>query len=370
MSVPFVDLRTQYQTLRAEIDAAVQSVFERADFILGRDVGEFEAAFANFVGTRHCIGVSSGTEALHLILRALDIGAGDEVITVANTFIATAQAISYAGAKPVLVDCDAHDYLIDVGAIEAAITPRTKAIIPVHLYGQPANMDAIGEIANRHGLEVIEDAAQAHGARLQDGRSCGNLATAAAFSFYPGKNLGAYGDAGAITTNDDRVADKVRLLRNWGSVVKYRHEVKGFNARLDSVQAAILRVKLNYLPHWNALRERAANWYRSRLQGLTTVILPSVADWTAVHAYHLFVARLPGREAAKVVAALAQRGVAAGIHYPIPIHQQPAYQDLGLPTGSLPVSESLSREILSLPLFPEITVEQVEYVIASLHECL
>ena len=300
-SVPFVDLRREYQSLKAEIDAAVEDVMTAGDFILGDEVREFERAFASFIGTKHAVGVASGTDALHLILRAMQVGPGDEVITVANTFVATAEAISHAGATPVLVDCQEDYYLIDPDAIEHAITDRTKAIIPVHLYGQPANMDAIMAIANKHGVSVVEDAAQAHGATLRDSRRCGAIGRAAGFSFYPSKNLGAYGDAGAITTNDDELADRLRLLRNWGAEVKYRHEIKGFNSRLDNIQAAILNVKLRYLTERNDCRIRVAEWYRERLADVPDIVLPARARWTGRHIYHLFVIRLPGHEPKRII---------------------------------------------------------------------
>ena len=370
MAVPFVDLQTQYRNLKAEIDPAVEAVFTKGDFILGGAVGKFEQDFAAFVGAKHAIGVASGTDALHLILRALGIGRGDEVITVANTFIATVEAISYAGATPVLVDCQPDTYQIDPDAVGRAITDKTKAIIPVHLYGQPADMDKIMAIAAARGIAVIEDACQAHGARVTGGRRCGAIGLAGAFSFYPGKNLGAYGDGGAITTHDDALAQRIRLLRNWGSVVKYQHEVKGFNSRLDTVQAAILNVKLRYMDQWNQSRAQAAGWYRELLADVPGVVLPVEAPWTEKHVYHLFVIRLPKHDPKQIQEALGALGIQSGIHYPIPIHLQPAYADLGLASGSMPHSEQSSREILSLPMFPEITQGQVEEVVSCLGKCL
>ena len=369
-SVPFVDLRQEYQALKAEIDAAIGEVVTSGDFILGEAVREFERAFASFVGTKHAIGVASGTDALHLILRAMGIGPGDEVITVANTFVATVEAISHTGATPVLVDCDEDYYLIDPTAIERAVTDRTKAIIPVHLYGQPADMAAIMAVADRHGLPVIEDAAQAHGASLRDGRHCGAMGRAAGYSFYPSKNLGAYGDGGAITTDDDDLAEQVRLLRNWGSRIKYRHEIKGFNSRLDSLQAAILNVKLRYLTERNDGRIRVAEWYRQRLSDVPDLVLPAIAPWTGRHVHHLFVIRLRGRDPKQMIEALHGLGVGASIHYPTPVHLQPAYFDLNLLPGSMPVSERVSREILSLPMFPHMTEQQVDHVAASLRRCM
>jgi dTDP-4-amino-4,6-dideoxygalactose transaminase len=370
MRVPFVDLPLQYRQLKAEIDDAVLRVFGRCDFILGQEVAAFEKRFAEFVGARHCVGVASGTDALHLILRALDVGPGDEVVTVANTFIATAEAISYAGATPVLVDCMPDTYLIDPEAVRRALTPRTRAVIPVHLYGQPADVDALRAIARERGVAVIEDAAQAHGAAVRGGRRCGALADAAAFSFYPGKNLGAYGDGGAVTTDDAALAEQLRLLRNWGAVVKYEHEVQGFNSRLDTVQAAVLNVKLRHLEAWNARRARAAAWYGERLRDVPGVVPPAVAPWTERHVYHLYVVRVPGRDPRELVARLADLGVQAGIHYPKPVHLQKAYATLNLPPGSLPVSERVCREVLSLPMFPEITEELVETVVDALRRVL
>jgi len=362
LRVPFQDLPLQISHLRAELDAAMAKVVNHGQFILGPEVAAFEEAWAKFCGTSHCVGLGSGTDALHLILRALGIGAGDEVITVANTFIATAEAISYSGAKPVLVDCCLENYLVDPQAVAAAITPRTRAIIPVHLYGQPANIDALAALAARHGLALIEDAAQAHGATLVDGRRCGTLGTAAAFSFYPGKNLGAFGDAGAMTTTDASLAHRIRLLRNWGSVVKYHHEVPGFNSRLDTLQAAILSVKLRHLAEWNDRRRAAASWYRKELADCDGVVLPALAPWTGLHAYHLFVVRITERDRDSVARALLSAGIQTVVHYPIPIHLQKAYANLGLPRGSFPAAEAAASGILSLPMFPEITQDQVTQV--------
>ena len=294
-NIPLVNLQRQYQHLAPEIDAAIKGVCERGDFVLGRAVQDFEAAFASCSGARHCISVASGTDALHLILRALGIGAGDEVILPANTFIATAQAVWCCGATPVLVDCDLATATIDPIAVAAAMTPRTKAIMPVHLYGQPADMDPLLALARTRGIHVIEDAAQAHGAAYR-GRPCGSMGVAAGFSFYPGKNLGAYGDGGAITTSDDALAGEIRLLRNWGSTVKYVHTRMGFNSRLDTVQAAVLNVKLPHLDAWNARRYQIAEAYRAALAGCATLGIVEQATWTSKHAYHLFVVRaLAGR---------------------------------------------------------------------------
>ena len=368
--VPFQDLPLQTRMLRPEIDRAIDGVLRHGQFVLGPEVGAFEDAWASFCRTKHAIGVGSGTDALQLILRALDIGRGDEVITVANTFIATAEAISYTGARPVLVDCELENYLIDPAAVAAAITPRTRAVIPVHLYGQPANMSVLTAIAQRHGLAVIEDAAQAHGASLSDGGMCGTLGVAAGFSFYPGKNLGAFGDGGAVTTNNERIAREIRLLRNWGSVVKYHHEVQGYNSRLDTLQAAILGVKLRRLADWNENRRQAAAWYRELLGSVPALVLPDEAPWTGRHVYHLFVVRLLEHDRDSVMATLAAGGVQTIVHYPVPIHLQKAYAELGHSRGRFPAAEAAARTVLSLPIFPEITREQVERVAGALRRAL
>ena len=355
--IQFVDLQAQYQTIRADVDAAVTGVLQRGDYILGEDVKRFEAEFAAYCTAAHCVSVGNGTEALHLALLACGIGPGDEVITTTHTFIATALAIHQAGATPVLVDCEPNHYTIEVSKIEAAITPRTKAILPVHLYGQPADMDPILDIARRHKLQVIEDACQAHGAEYK-GRRCGTLGDIAAFSFYPGKNLGACGDAGAIVTNRKDLADQVWLLRNYGQKVKNEHSFKAFNTRLDTLQAAVLRVKLRHLESWTEARRRAAAQY-DELLATTPLVRPKIAA-NATHVYHLYVVRTPIR--AKLQAALDASNVSTGIHYPIPVHLQPAFADLGHSRGSFPVAEAVAAEILSLPIFPEITREDLERV--------
>lgn len=358
MKIPFVDLQAQYRSIKDEADAAVLAVMARGDFVLGGAVTEFEKAFADYCEADYAVGVDSGYSALELALLAYDIGPGDEVITAANTFIATTLAISNCGATPVLVDIDPDTYNIDPQKIEAAITPATRAIMPVHLYGQPADMDPILEIAQRHNLIVIEDAAQAAGARYK-GRKIGGIGHAAGFSFYPGKNLGAYGDAGAVVTNDPAVADKVRLLRNIGQRVKYHHDVKGFNHRLDTMQAAVLQVKLPYLDGWNEQRRRAAATYERLLAGLP-IVTPSVLD-DVEHIYHLYVVRLENRE--QLQEALQDAGVATGLHYPVPIHLQPAYQELGYKRGDFPITEAYAETILSLPIFPELDDQKVAYVV-------
>jgi dTDP-4-amino-4,6-dideoxygalactose transaminase len=352
--VPFVDLGAQYASIAPEIDAAVSSVIRETDFILGREVRLFEEEFARFCEASYAIGVDSGTSALELALRAYDIGPGDEVITAANSFIASALAISHAGATPVLADIDAETYTIDVAGIERAITPRTKAIIPVHLYGQPADMDGIMELARRHKLVVIEDACQGHGARYK-GRRVGSLAHAAAFSFYPGKNLGAYGDGGAVVTNDSSVAKKLEMLRNYGSQQKYHHMFRGYNRRLDTLQAAVLRVKLRSLEKWNAARRQHAARYRLLLER-SRIVTPNEARY-AESVWHLYVVRVSQRDALKEH--LASRGVQCGIHYPVPIHLQPAYRDLGYKQGDFPVTEDYAQRIISLPMYAELTPELI-----------
>ena len=361
-NIPLVNLQRQYQHLAPEIDAAMKGVCERGDFVLGRAVQDFETAFAAYSGARHCIGVASGTDALHLTLRALAIGPGDEVILPANTFIATAQSVWNCGATPVLVDCDLATATIDTAAAAAAITSRTKALMPVHLYGQPADMDPLLTLARDRGLQVIEDAAQAHGAAYR-GRPCGSMGIAAGFSFYPGKNLGAYGDGGAITTNDDGLAQEIRELRNWGSTVKYLHTRMGFNSRLDTLQAAVLQVKLPHLEAWNARRNQLAQIYRAALAGCASLAIVEHASWTSKHAYHLFVVRsLEGRRD-EILKALHAKGIGAGIHYPIAIHQQEAFKPLLTHPVSFPNTELLASQIFSLPLCPDLRDDEAQTVV-------
>src|SRR5215204_3679317 len=361
MPVPFVDLQAQYRSIKAEVDAAVQRVLDTSAFILGREVEAFESAFAEYVGASECVGVSNGTAAIQLALRACGVGPGDEVIVPANTFFATAEAVSTAGATPVFVDCEPVTYNIDAAKIEAAVTERTRAVIPVHLYGQPADLDAVEEVAKRRNLIVIEDAAQAHGARYK-GRRVGSLARAGCFSFYPGKNLGAYGEGGAVTTDDPEVARRVRLLRDHGSAVKYRHEIVGYNSRLEGIQAAVLSVKLKHLDDWNALRRRHAARYRELLGPLEeagALSLPREAEY-AEHVYHLFVVQTSARDSMQRF--LAGANVQTGIHYPTPAHLQPAYAALGHKEGDFPEAERQSRRVLSLPMFAELSERQLRYV--------
>lgn len=338
-------------------------VMEEASFILGPDVTRFEEDFASYIGSAHCIGVESGTAALELALQALGIGSGDDVIMPANTYIASALAVSAIGARPVLVDADSA-FLIDSELLESALTPRTKAIMPVHLYGQVVPMDPILAFARRHGLRVIEDACQAHGARY-NGRRAGSFGDVGCFSFYPGKNLGAYGDGGAIVTNDAALDDELRLLRDFGQRKKYEHLIKGCNARLDSIQAAVLDVKLRHLDDWNAARRRHADAYDAMLPQIGIAAPRRLTD--EGHVYHLYVIEVDRRD--EVAAALRERGIATGIHYPIPIHLQPAYSDLGLGTGAFPRTERSAPHLLSLPMFPELREEQISLVVDALASC-
>jgi dTDP-4-amino-4,6-dideoxygalactose transaminase len=360
-NVPFVDLKAQFRALREEVVPRVMAVMENASFVLGPDVAAFEERFAEYVGAEHCVGVESGTAALELALVALGIGPGDDVIVPANTYIASAIAVSAVGARPVLVDCDAS-YAMDASLLEAALTPQTKAIMPVHLYGRAVPMDPILEFARRHGLFVVEDAAQAHGARW-NGRRVGAFGHVAAFSFYPGKNLGAYGDAGAIVTNDASLRDSLRLLRDFGQAKKYEHLVKGGNCRLDTLQAAVLDVKLGHLDEWNAARRGHAKAYDAALSQIGIVPPPAGAEEEG-HVYHLYVVEVENR--AHVQSVLNERGIATGIHYPIPIHLQPAYADLGLAPGSFERAEAAAKRVLSLPMFPELTSEQIDRVVDAL----
>ncbi len=363
MNVPLVDLNRQHAMLRQQIDNELNTIILRGDFINGVAVKEFEEAFANYCGAEDCIGVGNGTDALFLAMKACGIGAGDEVITVANTFIATAEAITAIGAKCVFVDIDPSSYLIDPALIAASISEKTKAIIPVHLYGQLADMDRIMDIANQHGLIVIEDAAQAHGAQ-RNGKRAGSFGHAACFSFYPGKNLGAFGDAGAIVTSDQDIAKKARLLANHGRLSKYDHEIVGYNSRLDSIQAAILSVKLPYLDDWNKCRVASAKKY-SQLLGNSEVILPSHED-TGSHVFHLYVVRVAQRDLLK--SQLSERGVQSGVHYPIALPNTEAYRNLGHHSQECPIAAEFSREILSVPIFPMMQDQEIEYIAAAMHE--
>ena len=365
MNVPFLELKPAYLELKDDLDAAVARVLDSGWYLLGEEITAFEREFAAYTETEHCVGVGNGLEALHLSLRAHGVGPGDEVIVPSNTYVATWLAVSYAGATPVPVEPCEATYNLDPEGLERALTARTKAIIPVHLYGQPADMDPIMRFAEQHGLFVLEDAAQAHGARYK-GRPVGSLGHAAAWSFYPGKNLGAFGDAGAVTTNDAELAERLRSLRNYGSKVKYVNEVKGFNSRMDELQAAVLRVKLRHLDAWNARRKGLAEVYLKGLQA-TGLTLPTMPDW-AEPAWHVFVVRSPKRDALQ--RELKERGVGTLIHYPVPPHLQEAYAELAFTEGDFPIAEAVHQEVLSLPLGPQITPEAAAYVVTSLVKAL
>jgi dTDP-4-amino-4,6-dideoxygalactose transaminase len=362
MNVPFLDLKSPYRELQPELDAAYHRVMESGWYILGEEVEAFEREFAAFCGAKHCIGVGNGLEALHLILRAYSIGAGDEVIVPANTYIATWLAVSYAGATPVPVEPDPHTWNLDPDRIESAITPRTRAILPVHLYGQPADMEPIHDIARRHGLKVIEDAAQAHAATYGE-RRAGALGDAAGWSFYPGKNLGALGDAGAVTTNDDELADRVRVLHNYGSRVKYYNEVKGYNSRLDPLQAAFLRAKLPHLEQWNERRKSIAAAYKEKLANVPGLELPFVPD-SIDPSWHLFVILHPRRDALQKH--LSAAGIGTLIHYPVPPHLSKAYAEMGCKAGDFPVTERIAERALSLPMGPHLSQAEMQYVVDTI----
>jgi dTDP-4-amino-4,6-dideoxygalactose transaminase len=361
--IPLVDLKAQYQSIRPLVDAAIRRVIERSTFILGPEAAQFEQAFAQYVGAKRAVGVASGTAALQLALLACGIGQGDEVITTAFTFVATAETVSHTGAKPVFVDIDPRTYNLEPNRVEAALTPRTRAIVPVHLYGQPAEMEALLDIARRHDLWLIEDAAQAHGAAYQ-GRRCGSIGHLACFSFYPAKNLGAYGDGGAVTGNDEDLLGKVRKLRDHGRTNKYQHDELGYGERLDALQAAVLGVKLACLDEWNEARRRHATLY-TKLLGASEVVIPVEAP-DRHHVYHLFVVRTPRRDA--LLAHLQAHGIEGGIHYPLPLHRQPVYLKQGYADVVLPETERATSEVLSLPMYPELTMEQVGYVVERVKE--
>ncbi|OGQ98927.1 MAG: erythromycin biosynthesis sensory transduction protein eryC1 [Deltaproteobacteria bacterium RIFOXYD12_FULL_55_16] len=366
MNIPFLDLKAQNSALKPEILPIWEEILDSATFIGGKYVTTFEEEFAALTHTKYCLALNSGTDALRFILLALDLRAGDEVLTAPNTFIATAEAISQAGGQPVFVDIDPETYTLDPSKIEAAITPRTRGIIPVHLYGQPAEMDTITAIARKHNLWVVEDACQAHLAEYK-GRTAGSLGRAAAFSFYPGKNLGACGDAGAVTTDDPELAATIAMLRDHGQTHKYYHAREGYNGRCDALQAAVLSVKLKYLPQWTEARRRHACRYQELLQGISGLILPKTAPGN-LPACHLFVIQVDKRDL--VMAALAERGIASGLHYPLPLHRQQAYAHLHLPVGSFPVAEACAKRLLSLPLYPELTDEQIVFICDNLKEIL
>lgn len=366
MTVPFLDLKAHHAPLRAEFLSALAEVIDTGAFASGPFVAAFEKEFAAFCGAPYAIGVGSGTDALWLSLLALGVGPGDEVITVSSTFMATAEAISYTGARPVFVDIDEATYTMDPALLERAITPRTKAVIPVHLFGQTADMDPILDVASRHGLPVVEDACQAHGAEYK-GRKAGTMGVTGCFSFYPGKNLGAFGEAGAIVTANDQLRRKVLALRDHGQHKKYYHSMIGWNGRMDGFQGAILRVKLKHLDRNNELRRLHAAAYDKALAGVESVITPREAFYGR-HVYHIYAIRVPDRD--KIIAQLASRGVNCGIHYPVPVHLQEAYDHLCVRRGSLPVTERCAEEFLSLPMFPELTDDQISTVVQELRACL
>ncbi len=361
--IPFVDLKAQYRSIKDEVNTAIQGVIERCEFTLGSEVAAFEKEFAGYCQVEHGIGVNTGTSALHLALLAAGVGKGDEVITVPFTFVATVSAIDYTGATPVFVDIDPKTFTMDVNAIEAAITEKTKAIIPVHLYGQPADMDPILEIARKHNLVVIEDACQAHGAEYK-GRRAGSMGHMGCFSFYPGKNLGAYGEGGMVVTNDSEFTRTIRMLRDWGAEKKYQHVLKGYNFRLEGIQGAVLRVKLKYLEGWTEARRAAAARYDSLLAG--TGVPTPYARPDVRHVYHLYAIRTQNRQAWQD--ALLAQGIQTGIHYPTPVHLLPAFADLGYQAGQFPHSEQAANEVLSLPMFPELTAVQCERVAQAVQE--
>lgn len=363
--VPFVDLAAQFSHIEAEVLEAITGVLERGDFILGESVDRFEHEMAEYCEAAHAVGVDSGTSALELALRACDIGPGDEVITVANTFIATVLAISHSGATPVLVDIDRDTYGIDVSQIESAISPSTRAIIPVHLYGHPVDMDPVLEIARDHQLTVIEDASQAHGARYK-GKRVGALGDLGIFSLYPAKNLGAYGDAGVIVTNESSIAERLRLMRNYGSTSKYVHEFRGYNRRLDTIQASVLRVKLEYLDKWNQMRRDHAAYYIEALAALGSKVTPPRTAGYAEPVFHLFVVSVEDRDGLQ--RHLADRGISTLVHYPIPVHLQEAYEDLGLGPGSFPEAEDSANHIVSLPMYPELDRATIDKVVEAISD--
>jgi len=364
MKISFLDLKAQYQQIKEEVQPVVTHAMENGAFVGGEQVTGFEKEFAAYCDTRYCIGVSSGTDALRFALLAAGVGPGHEVITVPNTFIATTEAISQAGATPVFVDVNPHTYNMDAARLEAQITKNTKAIIPVHLYGQPADMDPILDVARRYHLAVIEDACQAHGA-LYKNRRAGSMGTVGCFSFYPGKNLGAYGEGGAVVTQDPETAQKIKMLRDHGQQRKYVHQIEGYNGRLDAIQAGILRIKLKHLDAWNAARRQNAAHYNKRLSDVPQITLPTEAD-SMQSVYHLYVILVPDRD--RLQRFLAEKGIATGLHYPVPLHLQKAYDHLGYQKGAFAVTEGTAARLLSLPMYPELTSQQIDYIADAIRE--
>lgn len=362
MNVTLVDLVTQYKNMKEEMDQAIHAVLDSGHFILGEASKEFEKNLAEYNGVKHALGCASGTDALQLAMMAHGIGAGDEIISVPMTFIATIEVMILLGAKPVFVDVDPKTYCIDPGQIEAKITEKTKAIVPVHLYGQAADMDPIMAVAKKHNLVVIEDCAQAIGATYKDRKTC-TLGDIGCISFFPGKNLGAYGDGGAVLTNDDEIAEKIRMIRVHGSASKYRHLLLGINSRLDSIQAAVLNVKLKYIDQWNANRRKHAARYTELLQELNDVVFPYTPAYNT-HTYHQYTLQVPDRTGLQNF--LKEKGVATGIHYPIPLHLQPAFASLGYKEGDFPVSEQISSHVISLPMYPELPQDHQDYVVEQI----
>jgi len=364
MTILLVDLRAQYKTIKDEIDNAIKEVIERAVFASEEYVRKFENEFAGYCGRKYGVGTSSGSTALDLTLIALGIGEGDEVITTPNTFIATSEAITHAGARCVFCDCEEESYNIDPDEIKKKITKKTKAIIPVDLFGQPPDMDRIFELANEYNLYIIEDAAQAHGSRYKD-KPCGSFGVASCFSFYPSKNLGAYGHAGMVVTDDEKLAKKIRLLANHGREERYEHIFEGYNFRMDDIQAAILLVKLRYIDEWNRKRREVAKTYNELLKDIPDIILPKEMPY-AYHVYHLYVIRTKKRD--ELQKFLREKGIITIIHYPIPLHLQPAYSYLGYKKGDFPVAERCTSEVLSLPMYPELTRDKIEYIVDAIKE--
>jgi dTDP-4-amino-4,6-dideoxygalactose transaminase len=365
LKVPYLDLKAQYQSIKPEIDAAIARVLESCQFVLGPEVAAFEQDFAAYCGTTECIALNSGTSALHLALLAAGVGPGDEVVTVPFTFVASVAAVTYTGARPVLVDIDPRSFTMDPAAVEAAITPRTKVILPVHLYGQSADMDPIMEVARRHDLVVIEDAAQAHGAQYK-GRPVGSIGDMGCFSFYPGKNLGAYGEGGAVTTSNPEYARTIRMLRDWGQDRKYHHQLRGFNYRMEGFQGAILRVKLRHLERWTEARRKVVNLYNELLPD-SGVEAPAEMPWGR-HVYHVYTLRADDRDGLQ--ASLLAEGIQTGIHYPVPAHLQPAYADLGYGRGAFPRAETAAEQVLSLPLYPELSAQSVAEVAGAVKKAI
>ncbi len=375
MNIPFLDLKTQFREIEHEVLPMVKEAMENAAFIGGPQVSGFEAEFATFCESKHCVGVNSGTDALRFALLAAGVGPGDEVITVPHTFIATTEAISQVGAKPVFVDIDPKTYNMDPNKLEnylskgqrgtiSSLQPRPRAVIPVHIYGQPADMDAIAAVANKHNLVVIEDACQAHGA-VYKGKKAGSMGVAGCFSFYPGKNLGAYGEGGAVVTRSEDIANKIRMIRDHGQAKKYFHDMEGYNGRLDAIQAGVLRIKLRRLKSWNEARRQNAKHYNELLSPIKGVTIPLEAEGSR-HVYHLYVILVDDRDGLQKY--LNDKGIGTGLHYPVPLHLQKAYSHDGYKEGEFPVTESVAKRLLSLPMFPELTKEQIEYVAESIKE--